>query len=384
MSDLRFEPDLRPRRLFIQRKVEQHPYAREIAGNLPGLTPEIVEDEREIFRILDRKESPESAGKKSLYLAHNSTRFFKICPGLGPELACCNLWILNTGPGCNLDCTYCFLQTYLPYSLVTHFVNQEDLTAELDRLLEEHPGRFLRICTGELTDSLSLDPYTRLARRLAIECIARQRVSLELKTKTVCIGDLEGLDSRGRVILSWSVNAQSGSQREELRAASLDHRFEAAAQAERWGYRVGFHFDPIVHFPGWEREYRETIDRIFDTVRPETIAWISLGALRFDPRLKSLVQRRFPSSRFVYGEFIPGPDGKMRYPESLRVEIFSKMKRWIAKRSSHVPVYLCMESYSVWQKAFGRAPACKEEVGQMLDESIMHASCEDKRTFPSR
>lgn len=370
MSDLRLETDLVPRRLFIQRMVEQHPYAREIAANLPGLTPEIVENERDIFRILNRKESPESAGKKYLYLAHHPNRFFKICPGLVPELACCNLWILNTGQGCNLDCTYCFLQTYLPYSLVTHFVNLEDLTAELDRLLEEHPGRFLRICTGELTDSLSLDPYTRLARRLAAECVARKRVSLELKTKTACIENLQGLDSQGRVILSWSVNAASVSQREELRAASLDRRFEAAARAERWGYRVGFHFDPIVHFTGWEREYRDTVNRIFDAVRPETIAWISLGALRFDPRLKGLVQRRFPSSRFVYGEFIPGPDGKMRYPEPLRVELFSAMNRWIAERSPRVPLYLCMESYAVWQKAFGRAPACKEEVGQMLDESI--------------
>ena len=191
-----------------------------------------------------------------------------------------------------------------------------------------------------------------------------------MKTKTVNIAELEGLDSQGRVILSWTLNARSVSRREELRTASLDERFEAAAQAEAWGYRTGFHFDPIIHFRGWEDEYYETIDRIFTTVRPESIAWISLGALRYDPALKSIVQRRFPSSRFVYGEFIPGPDTKMRYPEPIRVELFSKIHDRIRQHSKQVPVYLCMESYSVWKKAFGYAPACKEEVGGLLDDSI--------------
>lgn len=372
----------RPRRLFVQRSARQLPYTREILRALPELEAEPVDSEAELHSLLDREEAPESAGKRYLYLVRNPNRFFKLCPGLVPELACCEVQVLNSAVGCDLDCTYCFLQTYLPYSLVTHFVNLDDMLRELDALLESRPGEFTRVCTGELSDSLSLDHLVGLSRRLVPEFARRERVSLELKTKTAHIAQLEGLEPKGRVIVSWTVNAESVSRREELRCASLDERFRAAAQAEAWGYRIGFHFDPIIHFAGWEEEYRRTVERIFETVRPESLAWISLGCLRFDPRLKAIVQRRFPGSRFVYGEFIPGPDGKMRYPEPLRVELFSKMKEWIHahwERSSlpleRLPLYLCMESYSVWEKVFGHAPRCRADVAQRLDDSIIQRGC---------
>jgi len=367
----------RPRRLFVQRAVWDLEHTQEIVREMPELTAERVDSEADIHGILDREEAPETVGKSYLYLAGNPNRFFKLCPGLVPDLACCDVHVLNFAVGCNLDCTYCFLQTYLPYSLVTYFVNLDDMFRELDELLEQRPREFMRVCTGELTDSLSLDPLVHLSRRLVTEFTRRERVSLELKTKTANIAELEGLDPKGRVIVSWTVNAESVSRREELRCVSLDERFRAAAQAEAWGYRIGFHFDPIIHYPGWDEEYRRTVERIFETVRPASLAWISLGCLRFDPRLKEIVQRRFPGSRFVYGEFIPGPDGKMRYPETLRVEMFSKMKEWIYahwRRSGLplecLPLYLCMESYSVWEKVFGRAPRCRGDMARMLDESI--------------
>ena len=177
-STNKFRCTERPRRLFVQSDVIDQAYTQEILSELPELKPEIVESEKEIFRILDSKESPESVGKKYLYLARNPNRFFKLCPGLVPDLACCNLWVLNTAIGCNLDCTYCFLQTYLPYSLVTHFVNIDDLVRELDELLEEKPEGFIRVCTGELTDSLSIDHLVHLARRLVPEFVSRKRLSL--------------------------------------------------------------------------------------------------------------------------------------------------------------------------------------------------------------
>jgi spore photoproduct lyase len=370
VKEISLKSDFRPKRLFIQRSIEHLKETRDLIERLPELMPEVVDTEAEIHSILDGKVSGEALGKQYLYVAGNPNRFLKICPGLCPDLACCNLWVLNFAVGCNLDCSYCFLQTYLPYSLVTYFINLDDMLREVDELLEERQGQFVRVCTGELTDSLSLDHLVHFAPRLVEEFLNRERLHLELKTKTTNIENLRGIDPRGRVTLSWSLNSETSAQREEHHAASLEDRLAAAAIAESWGYRVGFHFDPIIHERGWEEGYQKTVDRIFESVRPDSLSWISLGALRFDPRLKAIAQRRFPSSRFVYGEFIPGPDSKMRYPEVLRVELFSKMHQWIRRHSPSVPVYLCMESYSVWQKAFGHAPASRDEVAGLLDDSV--------------
>ncbi|OQY57486.1 MAG: hypothetical protein B6245_16810, partial [Desulfobacteraceae bacterium 4572_88] len=52
------------------------------------------------------------------------------------------------------------------------------------------------------------------------------------------------------------------------------------------------------------------------------VVWISLGTFRFMPSLKPIIQDRFPDSKIIYGEFIPGLDGKMRYFKPLRIRLY--------------------------------------------------------------
>ncbi|GAB4315043.1 MAG: hypothetical protein Kow0059_06960 [Candidatus Sumerlaeia bacterium] len=360
----------RPRRLFVNTGVRNHPWVEQIVARFPELSPQLVETHEEVYAALNRYINPEAVGKRWLYLARHTGQFLKPCPGLDPQLACCNLWVLNTAIGCPLDCTYCFLQTYLPRHLVTLFVNLDDLERELDALLASQPGRFFRVCTGELSDSLALDPLFACSRRLVEIFTARPRLSIELKTKTDDVAALHGLNHRGRVVVSWTLNAPAIASHEEHGAASLQARLSAARRAASWGYRVGFHFDPIVEFPGWQAEYESVVEMLFDSISDEAIAWISLGTLRFDRGLKSIVQRRFPSSRIIYGEFIPGPDGKMRYPAPLRAELYRRLADAVRARSSRVPLYLCMESYQMWQRALGTAPCCRRDVAAVLQSSL--------------
>ena len=113
------------------------------------------------------------------------------------------------------------------------------------------------------------------------------------------------------------------------------------------------------------------VEVLFDHVAAKNIAWISLGAFRFMPPLKSIIENRFTKSKIVYGEFVPGLDGKMRYFKPLRIELFRKVASWIRDHAPAVPVYLCMEDDEVWRKALGFTPAEKGGLGRMLDESAV-------------
>jgi spore photoproduct lyase len=115
---------------------------------------------------------------------------------------------------------------------------------------------------------------------------------------------------------------------------------------------VGFHFDPIIYYRGWDKDYRRLVQRVFDRIEPEGIAWISLGSLRFSRDLKKIIEDRFPQNRILDEELVLGFDRKLRYPEALRVIIYRNMLEWIRKRSQTVPVYLCMESKPLWQAVF--------------------------------
>jgi spore photoproduct lyase len=143
---------------------------------------------------------------------------------------------------------------------------------------------------------------------------------------------------------------------EERKAATFEERLAAAVQCQKWGYRLGFHFDPLIYYDEWESEYREVVKEIFCAIDPRNVVWISLGSLRFTPHLRDSIREHYPESKLPYGEFVPGHHGKLRYFRPIREEMYRKMKSWIHEAAPQVLVYLCMESRLVWERSFGAYP----------------------------
>jgi DNA repair photolyase len=213
-----------------------------------------------------------------------------------------------------------------------------------------------RFCTGEFTDSLLLDRHTRLSEQLIELFRDRPPFILELKTKTAYVDHLLDLDHGGRTVISFSVNAPFISRLEEPRTAPLETRLGAAAKAAKKGYPIGLHFDPLVHYPGWETGYAQTAELIKRHLDPSMIAFISLGCLRFLPQLKPIMLKTRPSTLFD-AEFIRGGDGKMRYPRPVRRLMYQRMLECLTPLvSAETVIYLCMESSRVWKEVFGHDP----------------------------
>ena len=194
---------------------------------------------------------------------------------------------------------------------------------------------------------------------------------LELKTKSAVIENLEHLDHKGRTIISWSLNSSQVLQREELRVATLEERLAAATQCARWGYRLGFHFDPIIDHEGWREGYSATIEALYRTVPAEAIVWISMGALRYLPKLKDIGMYRFPGTSMYFQEFVEGLDGKSRYFRHSRAKLYSYLyailKRYAADSTC---IYFCMESDEIWQEVMGYVPEMKGGVPAMLERAF--------------
>jgi spore photoproduct lyase len=128
----------------------------------------------------------------------------------------------------------------------------------------------------------------------------------------------------------------------------------------------------MVIYDGCEEEYRKVVEKLFSSVSPDNIVWISIGTFRFMPSLKPIIQKRFPESKIIYGEFISGLDGKMRYFKPLRIELYRKMISWIRKYAPDVLIYFCMEDDEVWQKSMGFVPQDRGGLPRMLDNSAVN------------
>jgi DNA repair photolyase len=310
------------------------------------------------------------AAKRTLFLTRHKGDFFKKCPGSEGQV-CCNYFVINFASNCPMDCSYCYLQEYLADNAsLKVFSNVEDLIQEADRTLARHRGVFFRIGTGEITDSLALEPYTGMVGELIPYFAAQPNVLLELKTKSDCVDSLLDLDPQGRVVVAWSMNPQPVIDRDEHGTASLSARLAAARRCQDAGYRLGFHFDPMIEYPGWESDYESMLEQTFATVDWRKLSWLSLGVLRQTPGLKRTMRARFPGSLLLTGEQVLCPDGKWRYFQPLRVEMYRKMTRWIRRAAPTVKIYLCMESREVWEQVFGFSPSCEKELGNQMAPDV--------------
>jgi spore photoproduct lyase len=350
------------------------PHVAAIKNRL-SVPSEVVDDLKTVYQHIAAAEDPVQRGKQILVLTQNRGAFVRDCPGTR-FYTCCEYKILHIGTFCTMDCAYCILQSYFHPPVLQFYVNYKALLSELGNLFREKT--ISRIGTGEFTDSMIWESWTDLSSLLVPAFSEQSRAVLELKTKTTAIEGLKSLRHGRKTITAWSLNSREIIRTEERATASLQARLKAAAKCASWGYPVAFHFDPLVIYDGWEEGYQQVVRQLFEHVSPENIVWISLGSFRFMPSLKPIVEKRFSHSKIVYGEFIPGLDGKMRYFKPLRIELYQKIVSWIRELAPDVLLYFCMEDDEVWQKALGFKPTDYGGLAKMLDRNaIAHCGLQE-------
>ncbi len=318
------------------------------------------------YEVLDSENLiPHDGQNKNIIYKVNRGRFLTACPGT-PRYVCCGYFVLSPVENCPFSCTYCILNAYFNTQDITVYVNTDDMIKELQNIR----GKAIkRIGTGEFSDSLAI-PETRLYLNPVLDFFKKNRhIFLELKTKSAFIPDDFFKDHYENVIFSWSLNSTKIRNDEEQDTATIGERISAAEKIVRAGYRVSFHFDPIIHYEGWEQDYKETIEQIFAHLPEKSIVWISLGTLRFIPHLKDIATNLYPSTNIFHDEFITGQDGKKRYFRKRRVEIYKKMVNMIREFLHNVFIYLCMENDDVWKEVFDM-DMNSQKLKELMDERL--------------
>ncbi|MBI2822464.1 MAG: hypothetical protein HYX74_09590 [Acidobacteria bacterium] len=360
----------RPDCIYVDPAVKDEPVTHHALQQARGIPVVHLQSREQLLQVYARP-TPLTVGKKQLVLTRHPGRFLKGCQGCTDCRLHCNYFTVTYATNCHLECTYCILQAYLNNPFMRIYANVPDLLRELEEVFSQNPQGVYRVGTGELADSLGLDHLTGISRWLVPFFGGRRNAVLELKTKTDNIRNLLELEANRNTIVSWSINTPAVSSREEWKTATLQEKFDAARRCADHGYRLGFHFDPMVHYGGWERDYRRLADSLFDRFDPEEIAWISLGTLRFHGDLREVIRWRFPRSEILYGELIRGSDNKYQYFKPIRVEMYSHVLEWIRRRSPDSTVYLCMETPEVHRRVFGEGSSLQGDLGRTMDQRVL-------------
>ncbi len=302
--------------------------------------------------------------------ARQKGAFVKHCP-CSPGSVPCGYFNLNLHTGCPFDCSYCILQAYLENKgQGVFYTNFADLETELGTFLAARPD--VRIGSGELSDSLAYEAVRPGAVRIVELFRKFPRTVFEFKTKATQVQSLLAVkEIPQNIVVSWSLNPARLIRGEEKLTPTLSKRLQALAAVQDKGYKIGIHFDPLILCPDWQKHYRELVRRLVAVIRPERVAWWSLGALRFPPELKKHIFKHRRSQLF-WGELIQGSDGKYRYYRPQRLELFDFVRAEIKKQlSAEVALYLCMEDPDTWQEIFPEIPATAAAINHYLYEAAM-------------
>lgn len=297
--------------------------------------------------------------KKTLWLTTFKGQFFKRCPGATQKkaLTCCNYHVLNLGSQCNMNCSYCYLQSYLNSRTTKIFTNIDQALLELKEMAEQHPDQPFRVGTGEVIDSLSLDVLTLYSRQLIEFFNQFPKWILEFKTKSAQVEQFVDMQHAGNVVVSWSINPPYVIEKEEHGTARFHERMAAARLCRDRGFRIAFHIDPMIWHEGWKENYAYLAEQLNTHFVPEDVHVISLGTLRFQPEQRHMMRERFGMNSLVTSaEMFPSEGQKLRYDAAIRAEMFQFMIQQMKALNPKWNIFLCMETPETWIQSFEKIP----------------------------
>lgn len=297
--------------------------------------------------------------KKNVLVTPFKGHFFKRCPGASQKtaLTCCNYYVLNLGSQCNLNCSYCYLQSYLNTPVMKIYSNIETAKSELLDMMQTFPKHPYRVGTGEIIDSLSLDELTLYSRELIPLFKEFPHWTLEFKTKSDRVDQFLDLGGADNIHVSWSINPPIIINSEEHGTARFEQRIAAAKKVVAAGFKLAFHIDPIIYHLGWQENYGFLVNEICKNFSPNEVKVISLGTLRFQPEQRLMMRERFGMSSLVnQAEMFTSDSGKMRYDWHLRTEMFQFILKQFKNNSSTWNIFLCMETPETWATTLNKSP----------------------------
>jgi spore photoproduct lyase len=353
--------------VYIHRQSVASSVGERFLNLFPAEKISIVEDRPPIFSKGEMSSEQYALSKKILFITPFAGSFFKRCPGAKKGLACCNYFVLNLGQQCDMDCSYCYLQSFLntPYSVI--YSNIDMALTELGEMYRENSQMAVRVGTGEVIDSLSLDPLTLYSHTLIDFFKDKPKWNLEFKTKSASVDQFIDQPHSGNVIVSWSINPQYIVENEEHGTASLDQRLQAARRCFDKGFRVAFHIDPVVWHPEWQDSYRGLAAKVAEYFQPADLPYISLGALRFQSEQKEMMRERFGMKSWINrAEMFKSAGGKMRYDQRLREDMFKFIINSFKDLDPQWKIFLCMETPETWINTTGSVPFKQQEIQHLF------------------
>jgi DNA repair photolyase len=346
-----------PSRIFLAKGSNTTPARRDFVERICRVYPEaqVVEAfQTPHNRIALGESNPielHRKGKRTLVLAgHNSAVRFST----EEDNSCPNYWHFSPYGFCPYGCAYCYLagtQGVRFSPTVKVFLNLPEMLAEVDEIARRI-GVPTAFYLGKLQDGLALDPLTGYSRQIVPFFADHPTARLTLLTKSADVGNLLDLDHRGHSILSWTVNPAAIVDAFEENAPLLEERIKAMEACASAGYPIRAVVMPIIPAPDWRTVYGSFLQHLLNRVR---LTRITLGSICSYPHALRLTKGKLGAANPISTQLARSArgqnnitDGRIRFPTTLRAEIYRYLLEVIRRNAPALEIALCLEDRSMF------------------------------------
>ena len=243
---------------------------------------------------------------------------------------------------CVYDCRYCFLQGMYQSANYVLFVNYEDFSDEIQRIVAEHKDETCYFFSGYDCDSLALEPVTQFVESILPVFEATPQAVLELRTKSTQIRNLLAREPLSNCVVAFSMSPDNIVQALEVKTPGLEKRLQAMQKLQDRGWSIGLRFDPIIYHRQFEENYRQLFSNVFSALNTEAIHSVSLGGFRMPVAFYQKMLSLYPDEK-LFASPLEERDGMMEYKKNMEMEMLGFCEAEILKYIDQSQFFPCYE-----------------------------------------
>src|SRR6056297_185373 len=247
---------------------------------------------------------------------------------------------ITNGYNCPFNCSYCYLQGWLRSSDIVIFDNVSYIWKKIKLFLEKNKKEKVIFYFGDFFDALVYEELTQSIYFFSKKLKDYNNKYMEFRTKAT-VENLNIKNIHDNIIIGLSFSTRYVIKEYEMYTSSLEERIESLKYLNRNNISTSIHIDPIIYYKGFEEEYSNLVERIFENITDDNLFSLSIGSLRLTKKTyKSIKRNKYNAAVLKNLEF---DSGMYRYPKKIRERIYKKLKMLINKKLKNDKFYICMD-----------------------------------------
>lgn len=309
--------------IYVEKSVRNHVRTQKILTKFPSAEMIEIQHYKDVFCRSRQNHPLQHRSQKLILAARQGSLLYEgapVCQSFGNQY----FYYVSCVMNCIFDCEYCYLKGMYPSANIVVFVNLEDIFAEVERMLKNHP---VYLCVSYDTDLLALEQIIGYAQEWYVFAAKHNNLKIEIRTKCANSSFVHSVTPTPGVIYAFTLSPQTVIEAFEHHTPSLTERLSCAAELIRAGCPVRLCFDPMIYVPDWQQHYEKMLEQIYHMIDMKKIVDVSVGTFRISQDYLKNMRKQEPDSAVIWFPF-QKENGYCHYPN----ELMEQMEYFLTQR----------------------------------------------------